>query len=365
MFKNIFLTGFPGFIGHRLIKELLQETEQVHCLVQSHMMEQAREEAGNLTREMELSPEKIRLYPGDITRKNLGLSAENYRLLTNCTTHVFHLAAVYDLGVSEELARKVNVEGTRNINKFCLDCEKLERHIYFSTCYVSGNCEGTFYEEDLEKGQDFKNYYESTKHQAEVEVRKKQGQIPTTIIRPAIVVGDSVTGEINKFDGPYFIMTFVRRFGRLPLPYIGRGEAEFNLVPVDFLVRATLTLARKNTAGETFQIADPSPYTVREVYGEIAHQIAGSKPRFTLPEKPVIAIHHLPFISGLTGIEAKAFDYLNHQVKYDTTNLEKYLDPEGIKCPDFFQYLPNLIRFFRENSGERSFLRPARERVRS
>ena len=118
--------------------------------------------------------------------------------------------------------------------------------MYVSTAYVAGDRKGTVYEHELVLGQDFKNHYESTKFQAEVWVRESMAHVPTTILRPAIVVGDSKTGETEKFDGPYFLLRAIsqaERFGRPPVQF-GHAEAPFNVVPVDFVVAGMVAAAR-------------------------------------------------------------------------------------------------------------------------
>merc|ERR1711862_773430 len=104
-------------------------------------------------------------------------------------------AAVYDLGMSRALGMKVNVQGTKNMTSFAKRCTSLKRFNYVSTCYVSGTYDGRFRETDLEVGQSFNNFYEETKYLAELEVKKciQDDNLPCTIYRPAIVVGDSVT----------------------------------------------------------------------------------------------------------------------------------------------------------------------------
>ena len=105
---------------------------------------------------------------------------------------VWHLAAVYDLAVAPQVARRVNVDGTRNVLDFCREQPHLRRLQYVSTCYVSGRFEGEFTEDALDVGQAFRNHYEETKYEAELLVRKAMADgIPATIYRPGIVVGDS------------------------------------------------------------------------------------------------------------------------------------------------------------------------------
>jgi nucleoside-diphosphate-sugar epimerase len=104
--------------------------------------------------------------------------------------------------VARELGVRVNVDGTRNVLDALERCSTLTRLYYFSTCYVSGRYAGPFSEDDLEVGAPFNNYYEETKHLAEADVRRRMAAgIPATIYRPSIVVGDSCTGETQKFEG--------------------------------------------------------------------------------------------------------------------------------------------------------------------
>ncbi len=364
MFREIFMTGFPGFLAHMLMQDLLKEGAVIHCLIQEHMLGKARQDREKLLAEMNLEENRIKLYTGCITREKMGLDSKSYEELANTVEAVFHLAAIYDLAVPRELAYQVNVSGTHSVNGFCRDCNKLQRYVYFSTCYVSGDYEGVFRAQDLDKGQGFKNYYEETKFLAEKTVRRTMQEVPTTIIRPAIVVGHSQTGYIPKFDGPYFMMEFACRYRFLPLPYVGQGKAPINLIPVDYLVRATLELIRKNnTEGETFQIADPEPYEANDVYGAVLQEITGKKPGWKLPEKMVRKLHGSQLICQATGLTPEIFSYLNHIVKYDTQKTEKDLHGSGVSCPDLITILPNLIRFFLENRQEKSFFIPARKKV--
>lgn len=364
MFTEVFFTGFPGFIGGRLVKELMKEGAVVHCLVQPQAYSQAEQTRTDLCRELEVGEERIQLYPGDITREDLGLTPEVRAELTQKVSHVFHLAAVYDLAVPNALAEKVNVAGTEHINKLCLACPGLRGYIYYSTCYVSGTYTGRFREEDLELGQAFKNHYESTKHAAEVLVRSQMEQVPTIIIRPSIVVGDSQTGEIPKFDGPGFIMAFARKFRILPLPFVGTGSARFNLIPVDYLVAATMALAKNPEAyGCTFQVADSKPHLTRDVYAEIVRLITGKAPRWTMAEGPVVWLHRFGCARKLTGLELETFAYQTHHIEYCTANTEKFLAGSGVTCPDLMDFLPNLVNFFLEHFRDQDRYIPARQRI--
>ena len=128
---------------------------------------------------------------GDITRPNLGLDPATHSRLAAEIDSVYHLAAIYDLATPQQISRLVNVKGTEHVLDFCESLAHLKRLVYFSTAYVSGTRTGRALEDELEETTSWKNYYELTKWEAEVAVRKRWKRIPTVIIRPGIVTGDS------------------------------------------------------------------------------------------------------------------------------------------------------------------------------
>src|SRR5881275_1728208 len=232
----ILFTGFPGFIGTRVVRSLVRADPElrVAALVEPRFADRARDVA------QRIDGERVEVLEGDISERGLGLADDQLERLRAEVTIAYHLAAIYDLAVPLDTAQRVNVDGTGNVLDVCADCERLERLNYVSTAYVAGDRTGVVYEHELVFGQGFKNHYESTKFQAEVWVRELMDRVPTTILRPAIVVGDSRTGETQKFDGPYFILRVISesaRHGR-PIPNFGRSIAPFNVVPVDFVVEA-------------------------------------------------------------------------------------------------------------------------------
>ena len=223
---------------------------------------------------------------GDIRERGLGLEPADLDRLKAKTTKVFHLAAIYDLAVPKELAQAVNVEGTGNVLELCESMKKLERLAYVSTAYVAGKRTGIVYEHELSLGQDFKNHYESTKFQAEVWVRQRMGRVPTTILRPAIVVGDSQTGETEKFDGPYYILRTISAMNRrgMSAAQFGRSDASFNVVPVDYVVKAMVAAAgEESTLGETLHLVDPEPLSSLELFKILSRLYAGRELRGQVP----------------------------------------------------------------------------------
>jgi thioester reductase-like protein len=354
MSHRVLVTGFPGFIGSRLVRRLLDDDpeREIVALVEPRMESRARESAARV------DDRRIDVQPGDITRPRLGLDDGAWRRLTAETTMVFHLAAVYDLAVPAAIAERVNVGGTGHIIEFCRACERLERHLYVSTAYVAGTRTGTVFEHELAAGHDFKNHYESTKFAAEVLVRSSMrfDGVPTTIVRPAIVVGDSRTGETAKFDGPYYILRTLSAL-QGPAPRLGNPEATFNVVPVDFVVDAMAVAAQDEAAkGLTLHLVDPEPLPSNDLVELLAREYDGRRPSVPVPMGAMEwSLRFKPVRQLLGGTPRESLIYLNHPVRFDLTNASEVLAPHGLRCPRLPEYASTMVRFFREHEDDPEF----------
>ncbi len=338
-----FVTGYPGFIGKRLVKYLAKKNPQgrITLLVQPKFVKEAQGYAA------EIEGAKVDVLSGDIVDMHLGLAGPEYQRLVQQTTHIFHLAAISYLGMPHDVARKVNVEGTRGVLELARACGRLERLVYFSTTYVSGDRVGVIAEDELELGQGFRNAYEETKYEAERLVAKAKQNLPITIIRPSTVVGDSETGEIDRFEGPYYLgMLLVLSPLVLPLPLPGNGVAPLNVVPVDFVVEATWVLAQKpEAAGKTVHLVDPNPMSARRVYELIAERANRKLPRFTLSARAADLFLRIPGVEKLARPQRAAIQYVNHLVLYNCHTALELLDGTGVRCPPLATYLDKLIDF--------------------
>jgi thioester reductase-like protein len=353
-----FVTGFPGFIGRRLVRSLLEARPgdgeaRVVVLVEERMRDGAREVAADL------DAERVEVLVGDIAQRRLGLSDADWERLAGEVTHVFHLAAIYDLAVPLEVAQRVNVDGTGNVLELCEAARGLERLTYVSTAYVAGDRHGVVYEHELVLGQGFKNHYESTKFQAEVWVRELMDRVPTTILRPAIVVGDSRTGETEKFDGPYYLLRAISRAARAgrAIAQFGASDATFNVVPVDYVVAAlTAAATAPETLGETLHLVDPEPLTTLELVTALSRAYAGRAPRGRVPPGLVSASLGIRAVrDALGGTPRESIVYLNHAVTFDTRRTVDLLAPHGLTPPRFADYVEPMVEFFRAHEADPAF----------
>ena len=349
--ETIFLTGFPGFIAGRLVERLAKPDTQFFLLVQPQFIEKAIGAAEEISQKSGAALENFAIIEGDITQENLGISGEDWEVVRAETTDVYHLAAAYDLAVPKDLAYRINVEGTKNVNEFVRQLPNLYRYNYISTCYVAGRRKGEILETELEHDAGFRNYYEETKYLAEMEVEKLKEELPVTIFRPAVVVGDSGTGETAKYDGIYYLIFYLKKAPKLlRLINVGNKNVKLNLVPVDFVVGGIAALAKDESAvGKTIALADPNPLTTEQIFDAIAEAMTGKKSAIHPPPALIEKSLMLPFSPPISGLPHSGVPYFFLSQTYDTSISEELLEKHKISCPNFKTYVKNLLDFVEKN----------------
>jgi dephospho-CoA kinase len=337
------ITGFPAFTARRMIAKLL--AAEPHTKLYVLARDKFALEADNLLDSLHAG-HRAEVLVGDVCDMDLGLSSAEYRALSKDVTWIHHLAGIYFMGIDDDTARRVNVGGTRTVLELARDASRLERIVHWSTAMTSGDRHGTVYEEDLDAGQRFHNAYERTKYEAERLVRAAMRQLPITIVRPSIIVGDSKTGEIDKLDGPYYLMVLIAtNASGLRLPILGRGDAPLHLVPIDYVIEAAWHAARSdNSAGKTFHLVDPNPMTARAVFEAVADAANTEKPRGHIPRPLARAVLRTPGLARLGRGPLAFLDMLDHAVHYDSTNTASALAGSTVRCPSLSDYLPVLVR---------------------
>ena len=319
------VTGFPKLLSRRMAETILARgsDNQVALLAQERHAKEANEFAQG----------RARVLVGDVASMHLGLSTAEWG----------------HLGADRVTLERVNIEGTRAVLELAQDCRKLRRMTHFSTVFVSGDRVGVVAEDELSAGQAFRNVFEQTKFEAEILVRRAMGQLPCTILRPSIVVGDSRTGEIDRFEGPYTIaILLVTSPLAVPLPLPGDGVAPLNAVPIDFVTAAAAAIHHDPRAvGRTFHIVDPNPSSSRRVYELVAERAGKKLPRLSLGYKLTDALLKLPGLEKLTREQRMAIAYVNHLSFYSCRNTLEILDGTGIRCPPIESYLDKLMEFAR------------------
>ncbi|MBA3569530.1 MAG: SDR family oxidoreductase [Pyrinomonadaceae bacterium] len=345
--ETVFITGFPGFIAGRLLERLAREGGRFLLLVQSPFVDRAQIELERIARQTGNPLSHFRILEGDIAQPNLGMSQDDLAIASSQPTVIFHLAAIYDLAVTRDIAMQVNVVGTKNVNQFAQSLPNLRHYHYVSTCYVAGKRQGRILETELKHAAGFRNYYEESKYLAEVEVEALKSTLPITIHRPAVVCGDSKTGETAKYDGVYYLIHYVRKWPSvLKLFNIGNREVSLNLVPVDFVVDGIAALVRDPRAiGKTIQLADPDPLTTHELFNTIARCLKGSGSRITVPASIVQFSLMLPPSPRITDLPHHGVPYFFLKQTYDTLQASALLESHDLQCPPFSSYVHTIVDY--------------------
>ena len=274
-----FVTGGTGFVGRHLVMELLARRRgPIHVLVRESSLDRFH----LLHRTKWNSSRRVRPVIGDLTKPLLGIDAAWVERHSSEVTNVFHLAALYDVTAPSRQHEQLNVEGTREALALAGAIGARCFH-HVSSVAVAGDYRGRFDETMFDQGQALPSPYHRTKFEAERIVRS-QGEVPWRVYRPALIVGHSETGEMNKSDGPYYFFPLLKRLrDTLPpwTPLVGLDIGDTNIVAVDFVVRALDHLAHSRSLdGRTFHLVHPDPQPSLEVLNTLA--AAAGAPRFAV-----------------------------------------------------------------------------------
>ncbi len=349
MQRNVLITGATGFIGKRLLKSLLESGDRVFILTRKHSVNKLKSLLNSIEEKKRLNIHSVK---GDIRDKNVINNKRELERIKGEITDVYHLAAVYDLGIDKETARAVNVNGTKNILNLARSIKNLNSFNHVSSIAVAGDFNGTFYEYNFDEGQRFSNWYAWSKFESEKTVRNNFGYIPVRIFRPGAVIGDTRTGEMDKIDGPYYIILLLTLGVHFITPV--SDESTVPLVPVDFVVNAINYLSRKpETINRTFCLTDPNPPTYSDFIDIVCEKLETFKPLKKMNLKPILPVLEYPMkskivkaISSLVDIPVEGLTYAFIDTKYDTKNTLKFLSDSGIKCPEFVHYSDKIVEYF-------------------
>ena len=359
MKNKVLITGANGFLGTQITRQLISQPElKIVALVRAENVEHALK---RLKRAWYDWPEllnslnnKVQVLSGDVTCENLGLSEENYQNLKSTLTHIIHTVADLRLHAPLEELNKTNVRGTENLLKLARQaCFKgnFKRFSHISTAYVAGKQSGTILEDELvdKDMAGFWSNYEESKYLAEKAVH--ESDIPYSIFRPGMVVGDSQTGEIKTFNTVYALFKLYLN-GKLRFVPTGSSLA-MNMIPVDYVADAVATLTFNLQAeGKTFHLTAPpdSLPTIKQLLDEVrewAIRELGIKlpnPVF-IPVAPLIQKISPPLMNKKSGILNLLFTlspYLDEKHQFDRTNVENLFNPYKF---NWEEYLPKLLEY--------------------
>ncbi len=374
---SYFVTGATGFLGRHLVQELLERREgEVFVLVR----EGSRGRLDVLRRGW--ASDRVVPVVGDLGEPGLGVDEDWVAAHTgdgdsdDGIEHFFHLAAIYDMTADAATNEALNVGGTRHALELA-DRLGVGCFHQVSSVAAAGDHQGRFDETMFAEGQHLPSPYHRTKYESERIVRE-EATVPWRVYRPAIVVGHSETGVMDKVDGPYYFFPAIKALrDTLPswMPLLGLDLGHTNVVPVDYVTAAMDHLAHlPGHDGEAFHLVDPDPQPVVETIN--AFCAAASAPRFATPvEKGLARLSAKPLLPralrpatilnavvrtapvqavldqtiGRLGVPAEVLAHTSFTAVFDSRRTERALAGSGIAVPDLDSYAAKLWSHWEEN----------------
>lgn len=368
----VLLTGATGFVGMELLIRLLENTERpVLALIRAPTQEDAdsrvRTMLAGLFEDPARHADRVQALCGDLTAPGLGLDLDS-RALAQSAEDIIHGAASVSFTLGLDESREINVEGTRRMLELAGCCDSLRRFTYISTAYVAGESRGRVTEEHgpqrartprrlLQKllrrsgSRRFRNAYERSKCEAEALVHAQREQLPVTVARPSIVVGDRACGWTNSFNVLYSPLRAFEAGAFSVLP--ARRRSSVDVVSVDYVADAVLALsAAPQAEGKTFHlVAGDAASTVGKLIELAAKRFDQSPPTVVSPPLYRALLRRLtlrrspPAAARLLRRNETYFSYLGMRMRFDDTDAREILEPLGIRASPLPEYFDRLVEF--------------------
>ena len=351
-----FVTGGTGFIGRHLVERLLEREGEIRVLVRDGSTDRL-----DALIERWGAGDRVKPVIGDITQPRLGVDPAELGQVR----HFFHLAAIYDMEVDDERNAMLNVTGTQNAIDLANEIGAGAFH-HASSIAVAGDYDGFFTEDMFDEGQKLPHPYHRTKFEAEKLVRERVTGA-WRVYRPAIVVGNSRTGEMDKIDGPYYFFKAIQKVrAALPqwFPLIGLEVGHTNLVPVDYVAAAMDHIAHQDGLdGRAFHLTSRGQRT-----GEVINTFAraGHAPQMVmrvdkrmtdmLPTGVLGYALKLPALKGVRrsvladlGIPDTILEHVSLKPRFDARDTVRALEGSGIEIPPLETYSEKLWDYWERN----------------
>jgi thioester reductase-like protein len=347
---TVLLTGATGFVGMELLARYLDRTDRtVITLIRAKDDDAARGRLDGVLSNLfgyraGRYSDRVCAVAGELAAPRLGLNAVRWEQLASQVTTIVHGAASVSFGLALEDARAINVEGTRRMLELAARARELgglERYAHISTAYVAGTHAGRFSEHDLDVGQGFHNSYEQSKFEAEQLVRSCH-ELPFTILRPSIVVGDRHSGWTSAFNVLYWPLRALARGIFTAVPAIPSSPVD--VVSIDYVADAVYELSAGGDAGQTYHLtAGPQASTIGEIVNFASGYFERPGPRLVSPAE---------FASEADGVATSVleegsvyFPYFSVAATFDDTLTRSRLEPAGISVSPLRDYLARLLDF--------------------
>lgn len=354
---TVLVTGFPGLRARALAAAMLagDRDARITLLVHPNRLADAEVALGAF-----LARDRVTVLSGDAAAIDFGLRGADYRELAESVRVVHHAYQVVDLEAPGDIARGVNVGGAREMVELAKAAKRLERLVHHSSVFVSGDRKGLVMESELAAGQEFRSPVEESLALAE-QMLARHKTLPLCVVRAPWVVGDSLTGEVDRLDGIYPLLVFLAGAPRnAPIPLLPRAEARLYVVPVDYVARAARVIAaHPGAVGRTVHLVDPAAPSVRR-FVEIVAERFGQRVESglnaagfgrALVKNPGVGMlaRRLHLVSELIGTDAT----------YDNRQASELLGQSRVECPPLEAYLDVMLEHVERRVVERKLGEPA------
>lgn len=367
--KCILLTGATGAIGSVTAGLLLDQPETEVVLLlransEQHLHQRLQQLAHFWQRPIEplLQQHRLSAIIGDTQLPNLGLKQQEYHNCVKKITHIIHAAGNVKLNLSAQQADSAAINPTTELialaTKAC-GSGSFKKMEYISTVGVAGRIGATILEQRIVQPRQYRNSYEAAKAKAEDLIWQAiDQQVPITVHRPSMVIGDSSTGATIHFQVFYHLIDFLsgrRTYGCLPNP----GETYLDVIPVDIVAKALLlSCSEQSSVGTVFHLAagPAGAVLIRDLIAKIRHYftVQGDEmPRVRFIAKGWFELL-TPLIAALSPAKTRKMvknlhyflAYLDQPQFFDNTNSAKLLEKNGASIPRFEDYFDNIMNYF-------------------
>ncbi len=377
------VTGSTGFVGADLLARLLREpATRILAPVRapSDAAARARGRAAledALARPLSVDEaRRVTWVSGDLEARRLGWDVATWRGWAERVHEVYHCAAATEFDLPLDRAHRINVGGLQQMHAFSIVAAALgpfRRLHHISTAYAAGRTRSDVRADEAlppDEARHFRNTYERTKARAERFLRD-QAEVPWTVYRPSIIVGDSRSGRTRSWNVCYAPMRLIAA-GRLRLvPASARAILDY--VPVDYVVDGIVALGRRpDTEGKTLHLtAGEERCGVPECLRIIDEGVArhkGTTPVATAvigPRRFEALVRSLQLLRPRTAETLERFrlfaPYTQVETRFENSEEAAMLRDAGIAQPVYADYFPRIVRYALEND----FGKPARRAAKA
>ncbi len=362
---NIFVTGATGFIGAHFVSNMARHNPEarIYCLVRSTRRQTSLERLDAILGRTGIENYQKRIIAVEGDLKSIGSAGTRADLdsLAPVISAVFHFAADVNFAAPIERSRRTNVEGLGHVLNFAQRCKaanpNFSHYAHISTAYVAGMRKDVVRESELVHKRGFKNNYEQSKYEGELLVREVADRLPLIVYRPSIVIGNSVTGQIDDGNTLYPVLTQIQK--RRPRIILANAHARLDLIDVQHVASSIAVISSNpGNIGGVFHLAAGKGNEVRvKQIIEIFEARIGRKiwllPYRIYPAlvRPLLKLRNDGRFNSVLRFADAFGSYLNVNPQFDVTQARNAVTDAGLSPADPLSILAASLQATTNDAG--------------